>query len=72
MDKAKMPDDVMLSEALGDLHPVWIEIRDYVFQKYPDAVEEWNTPEKNYGWSFRVKDKKRITFKSWGVGFEKC
>jgi hypothetical protein len=59
MDKARIPDDLMLREALSDLHPVWMEIRDYAFRKYPNALEEWNSPGKNYGWSFRIKDKKR-------------
>lgn len=27
--------------------------------KYPDAVDEWNFPGAKYGWSFRIKDKKR-------------
>lgn len=58
-DKARIPDDLMLIDALGDLHPVWMEIRDYVFNKYPSAKEEWNFPGQKYGWSFRIKDKKR-------------
>jgi hypothetical protein len=59
MDKTRIPDEFILIESLGDLHPVWAGIRDYIFQKYPDAFEEWNSPGKNYGWSFRIKDKKR-------------
>jgi len=58
-DKIKIPDDLMLREALGELHPVWKEIRDYVFHVYPNATEEWNFPGQKYGWSFRIKDKKR-------------
>jgi hypothetical protein len=58
-DKTKIPDDYMLREALGDLHSVWIELRDYVFREYPKAMEEWNFPGQKYGWSFRIKDKKR-------------
>jgi hypothetical protein len=58
-DKARIPNNVMLIEALGDLHPVWMKIRDYVFDIYPKATEEWNFPGQKYGWSFRIKDKKR-------------
>jgi hypothetical protein len=58
-NKTRIPDNLMLIEALADLHPVWMNIRDYVFRMYPNAVEEWNSPGKNYGWSFRIKDKKR-------------
>jgi hypothetical protein len=49
----------MLSVALGDLHTAWIEIKTYVIDKYPRAKEEWNFPGQKYGWSFRIKDKKR-------------
>jgi hypothetical protein len=58
-DKAKIPDDFMLLEALGALYSAWKEIRDYVFRVYPKATEEWNSPGQKYGWSFRIKDKKR-------------
>lgn len=54
-----MPDDLKLSEALGELFSVWMEIRSYVFRAYPGAVEEWNFPGQKYGWSFRIKDKKQ-------------
>jgi len=58
-DKAKVPDESMLREALGDLHPFWNEIADYVFGMYPKATAEWNFPGLKYGWNFRIKDKKR-------------
>ena len=58
-NKAKIPDNTMLSEALGDLYTAWMEIRDYVFKVYPKSTEEWNSPGQKYGWSFRIKDKKR-------------
>ena len=34
-------------------------IQDYVHLKYPNAIDEWNYPGEKYGWSFRIKDKKR-------------
>jgi hypothetical protein len=58
-DKTKTPDNAMLREALGDLHTAWMKIRDYVFEVYPKSTEEWNSPGPKYGWSFRIKDKKR-------------
>ena len=30
-----------------------------VLSKYPGGTEEWNYPGKKYGWSFRIKDKRR-------------
>jgi len=59
MDKSQLPDDTELRGALADKYELWMEIRDRVFQKYPEGIEEWNFPGKKYGWSFRIKDKKR-------------
>jgi hypothetical protein len=59
MDKSQVPTDTDLRGALGDKYELWMEIRDRVFEKYPQGIEEWNFPGKKYGWSFRIKDKKR-------------
>ncbi len=59
MDKSQVPTDVDLQAALGENYKLWMEIRDRVFEKYPTGTEEWNFPGKKYGWSFRIKDKKR-------------
>lgn len=58
-DKTKIPDEKMLSDALGEMYNFWIDIREYVFKIYPKGIEEWNHPGQKYGWSFRIKDKKR-------------
>ena len=58
-DKSVIPDNSMLREALVTLYPLWIDIMNYVSEKYPGATEEWNFPGPKYGWSFRMKDKKR-------------
>jgi hypothetical protein len=58
-NKDEIPDDFLLSAALGDLFGVWMNIREYVLDVYPMATEEWNLPGQKYGWSFRIKDKKR-------------
>jgi hypothetical protein len=49
----------MLCKALGDIFDVWMKMREYASSVYPKATEEWNFPGRNYGWSFRIKDKKR-------------
>ena len=59
MDLTKIPEISELAIALEDLFPVWMEIKDFVFLKYPSAVEEWHVSVKKYGWGFRIKDKKR-------------
>lgn len=60
VDKNNLPDVNDLSSALENTYPLWQSIRDYVFAKYPQATEEWNYSSDKYGWSFRIKDSKRV------------
>ena len=59
MDASKKPDDKDLQASYGNLFSLWQELRNYVFEKYPSAFEEWHYPGAKYGWSYRMKDKKR-------------
>jgi Protein of unknown function (DUF3788) len=59
LDKLKVPTDAELKENIGNTYELWKQLRDFVFHVYPNATEEWNFPGKKYGWSFRIKDKKR-------------
>ena len=56
-DKNKLPDNADLKESLGDTYQLWQLIKDYVISKYPQGFEVWNCSK--YGWSVRIKDKKR-------------
>jgi hypothetical protein len=56
-DKNKLPNDNDLKESLGDTYQLWQLIKDYIISKYPKGFEEWSCSK--YGWSFRIKDKKR-------------
>lgn len=58
-DKNIVPTDVDLSESLGQCYELWQNIKEYVLLKNPKATAEWNYPGVKYGWSFRIKDKKR-------------
>ncbi len=58
-EKKVIPDNESLCEALGKSHKLWNKIKDHVILKYPEALEDWNYPGVKYGWSFRMKDKKR-------------
>ena len=58
-DKTAEPTQKDLQEQLASLYPLWEQIAESVRKKYPNPKEEWNYPGKNYGWSFRLKDKKR-------------
>ena len=58
-DKTKPPSEKDLAAALGRTLVLWNEIVAFVQVQYPAAIKEWNFPGEKYGWSFRVKDKKR-------------
>ena len=58
-DKTVEPTQKDLQKELGSLYPLWEQIAESVREKYPNPKEEWNYPGKKYGWSFRLKDKKR-------------
>ena len=58
-DLNQTPITTDLKVPLGSTFTIWMEIRDFVFDKYPKGFEEWFVSVKKYGWSFRIKDKKR-------------
>jgi len=59
-DKLKCPDEKSLEESLGKNYGLWREIRAFVFEEYPGAKDEWKYSGINYGWGYRLKDKKRV------------
>ena len=58
MEKSIVPVLEDLQTALSDTYSFWSDIRNFVFENYPAAIEEWNFLGQKYGWSFRIKDKK--------------
>lgn len=71
-DLKKIPQTSELEIPLANTFSLWMEIRDYVFENYPAAIEEWHVSVKKYGWGFRIKDKKRaIIYMSPRIGFFK-
>jgi hypothetical protein len=70
MDLSKKPETADLVIPLGNTFSIWKEISDFVFEKYPAAIEDWHVAVKKYGWGFRLKDKKRaIIYLSPRMGF---
>jgi len=59
MDKASVPNQQELKAHLRESSALWEEIEDYVMKQYPKGLAEWNYPGKKYGWSYRIKDKRR-------------
>ncbi|WP_341905287.1 DUF3788 domain-containing protein [Fluviicola taffensis] len=59
-NKTIVPEDQDLSRELNDTSVLWHAIRNHVHGLYPDAMDEWHYSGVKYGWSFRIKDKKRV------------
>lgn len=58
-NKSLPPDEKELAEKLAPTYPLWTAIRDGVLERWPQSRTEWSYPGKKFGWSFRIKDKKR-------------
>lgn len=59
MNKQDVPTEENLKIAIGNSYHYWTLIKNYVKSKQPQVIEDWNFPGTKYGWSFRIKDKKR-------------
>lgn len=59
LDKEQMPDDDGLKQHLDKTFDYWKRIREYVLVQYPKGEELWSYFSKKYGWSYRIKDKRR-------------
>jgi len=59
IDKTNKPEQKDLITALAKTYNLWQDIINLVYLKYPNAVSDWNFPGQKYGWSFKIKDKKR-------------
>ncbi len=57
-DKTAKPAQEELEIALGNTFKSWQRLSNFTKTLYPEAIEEWNF--SSFGWSFRLKDKKRI------------
>jgi len=58
-DKKITPSNDDLLVTLGNTYQMWELLTEYVHFNYPAAVDMWNYSGDKYGWSFRIKDKKR-------------
>lgn len=58
-NKDNVPTDLQLLDLLGDKIVWWKSVETYCLGKWPTLVGEWNFSGANYGWNFRLKDKKR-------------
>ena len=59
LDKSTKPTDAELAAALGPAHALWLQlVADLATDSNVD-VQEWKSVSKKYGWSLRLKLRKR-------------
>jgi len=48
------------AKSIGENYKIRTLLQDFTKKLYPPATEEWNFSGIKYGWSFRIRDKKRV------------
>lgn len=59
MTKKKPPSDDEIAKTIGDVKPLWDDLKEFMFTEYPPITEEWKFTGEKYGWSLRLVHKKR-------------
>lgn len=59
-NKTKEPTETELKLVLGTTYTYWKKLRDFTIQSFPEGRAAWHYSGDNYGWSFRISDKKRV------------
>ena len=58
-DKSKEPKDGDLTEVLGRTKRLWDALVDHITREYEPVMQEWSFGGEKYGWSTKLKRKKR-------------
>jgi hypothetical protein len=58
-DKSKAPQTNELKKILGKTAGHWDSLREHIASEYAPVDETWNFAGANWGWSLRLKQKKR-------------
>jgi hypothetical protein len=58
-DKLEKPTDDMVAGVLGSATSNWNNLRERIAARINPLSEEWTFSGKNYGWTLRLKQKKR-------------
>jgi hypothetical protein len=58
-DKSSVPTTEALERALGRSRDAWNDLKNRIGAEHAPITEEWVFSGKNYGWSLRLKKKKR-------------
>ena len=69
-DKARPPGASEVARVLGETAPLWTELRAWTAERFAPLTEEWVYGGARYGWSLRLKQKKRaVLYLTPGAGF---
>jgi len=58
-DKAAEPTDAEVAEVLANASDRWIDLKDQLGSRYDPLAFDWGFAGKKWGWSLRLKYKKR-------------
>jgi hypothetical protein len=58
-DKARVPTEADVAEALADSAHLWTDLKDLMASHFDPLAEDWTFSGKKWGWSLRLKHKKR-------------
>ena len=58
-DKAREPTDEMVADVLVDSTELWDNLRKQIASQYDPLAEDWLFSGRKWGWSLRLKQKKR-------------
>jgi hypothetical protein len=58
-DKSREPGEEQLAAALGRAYGRWTELIAWLEERFPPTVASWGFPGAKFGWSVRVKRRKR-------------
>ena len=61
-DKAIVPNDSMVDDAIADRKPLWDKMKSHVAENYQNISQEWKMYSKKAGWSLVFKQGKRTLF----------
>lgn len=59
-DKSKKPTAADIQEVLGRAGAHWTGLISHVASEFPPVEEQWSYSGEKYGWSLRLKRKKRV------------
>ncbi|TXF79047.1 DUF3788 family protein [Chryseobacterium sp.] len=59
-EKTLTPTSAELEKALGATFLIWKDLENFTTKTAPFTLAEWNFSGEKFGWSYRIKDKKRV------------